>query len=750
MPSLKRRQFLQAAGSTLSTLCLSQIIVQRQGDRYGRVLAQNTPRKLALLVGVNDYPTEVSSLRGCLTDVQMQQELLVHRFGFSPSDLVVLTNAQATRQAIIEAFEAHLIQQALPGDIVVFYFAGHGSLVKDPDPIPVAASRVEGYNSTLVTYDARQGNQVNDIMGKTLFLLVSALQSDQVTVMLDSCYSGGGTRGALRVRAVDVPMAQSEAGPGAAELATQATWLARLGWSPQEFKERRTLGPARGVVLGSTQGNQKATEAAFGAAGPGQFYAGAFTYALTRYLWQQPGSLPLERVFVDLARSTRDVANSTRMVQSPLYEMAPGQNAGQEPLYFSRPQTAAAEAVVLGAEHGQVTFWLGGISSQSLEAFESGAIFSILDTSGHEMGQVEQTRREGLVGYGMLMDERLSMPPVGTLLREQVRGIPTDLTLRVGLDPSLEADLDEARSLLAGLNRIEPVAMDEASSPHYLLGRMTEESRAAAAGVEIPGELGSFGLFTVGLAAIADSFGAPTESIAAAIERLNAQLKLLLAGRVLRSVLNSDTSNLKVGVTVQPVNSPVAVGRSASRGSSENLVAQRLHRVEEALRAGTEIVVNVTNGELRNLYVAILAIGSAGDIAVLYPTDWGAPESASLLEAGQSLAFPRQDVNRNPEHCTNPGDLCLRGSGYVEILTLASTSPLRNALRGLQQIAEQTSTRSGVPLALPKDNPVDVIETLLGDLDRATRSSQRSRNQPRHADTTQLAALSTMLHIVED
>ena len=737
MPSLKRRQFLQAAGSTLSTLCLSQLIVQRQGDRYGRVLAQNTPRKLALLVGVNDYPTGVSSLRGCLTDVQMQQELLVHRFGFSPSDLVVLTNAQATRQAIIEAFDAHLIQQAQPGDVVVFYFAGHGALVKDPDPLPVTAGRVAGYNGTLVTYDARQGDQANDIMGKTLFLLGSALKTDQVTVMLDSCHSGGGTRGDLRVRAIDV----SEAGPSEVELATQATWLARLGWSPQEFQERRTLGPAKGVVLGSTQGNQKAAEAAFGAAGPGQFYAGAFTYALTRYLWQQPGSLALERVFVDLARSTRDVANSS-CLQDPVYEVAPGQNYGQAPLYFSDPQTPPAEAVVLGAEHGQVTFWLGGISSQSLEAFESGAIFSILDASGREIGRVEQTRRVGLVGYGVLMDEGSSMPPVGTLLREQVRGIPTDLTLRVGLDASLEADLDKARSLLIALNRVEPVAVDGTNSPHYLLGRMTEASAAIAAAepVEDPGALGSVGLFTVGLVAIPGSFGVPTESIAAAIERLNAQFKLLLAGRVLRSILNSDTSNLRVGVAVQPVNSTVAVGRSASRGSSDNLVAQRLDRVEEDLRSNTEIVVKVTNGELRNLYVAILAIGSDGYMALLHPTDWSAPESASLLEAGQALTFPQQGTDR----------LYLRGAGYVEILTLVSTSPLRNGLRGLQQIAEKTDTRSGTPLVLAGDDSLDAIETLLGDIDRATRGNQPHREGTQQVDTTQLAALSTMIHIVED
>ena len=53
MVRISRRQFFQFAGSTLATLGLSQLNLQRQGDRYGHVLAQSTPRKVALLVGIN-------------------------------------------------------------------------------------------------------------------------------------------------------------------------------------------------------------------------------------------------------------------------------------------------------------------------------------------------------------------------------------------------------------------------------------------------------------------------------------------------------------------------------------------------------------------------------------------------------------------------------------------------------------------------------------------------------------------------
>ncbi|WP_051055765.1 caspase family protein [Allocoleopsis franciscana] len=85
MNRISRRQFFQFAGSTLASLGLSQLNIQRQGDRYGKVLAQSTPRKLALLVGINQY--SFSPLDGCLNDVELQRNLLIYRFGFNPKDI---------------------------------------------------------------------------------------------------------------------------------------------------------------------------------------------------------------------------------------------------------------------------------------------------------------------------------------------------------------------------------------------------------------------------------------------------------------------------------------------------------------------------------------------------------------------------------------------------------------------------------------------------------------------------------------
>ncbi|ESA38710.1 peptidase c14 caspase catalytic subunit p20 [Leptolyngbya sp. Heron Island J] len=80
-----------------------------------------------------------------------------------------------------------------------FGFLATAPQVIDPEP-----ADDDDLNSTFVPGDIDDEiNTVDDIMGRTLFLLMSALDTDNVTAVLDSCYAGGGTRGSLRIRAAD-------------------------------------------------------------------------------------------------------------------------------------------------------------------------------------------------------------------------------------------------------------------------------------------------------------------------------------------------------------------------------------------------------------------------------------------------------------------------------------------------------------------------------------------------------------------
>ncbi|MFB2977248.1 caspase family protein [Microseira sp. BLCC-F43] len=283
MSRLSRRQFFQLAGSALATVGFSQLNLQRQADSYGKVLAQITPRKLALLVGINSYPSH--PLRGCVNHVELQRLLLIHRFGFNPKYLLILTERQATREGILQVFEEHLIKQAKPGDVVVYHYSGHGSRIFDPDLIVVRyTTDNSGLNGTFVPVDGNlptgypaQGGVVKDIMGHTLFLLMSAVKSENLTVVLDSCFSGGATRD-RRVRSRD---GGKNIRTSPEEKAYQEMWLSRLNLSREDFIKGYRTGVAKGVVLAANAPNKFAIYERLNG-----FEAGAFTYRLNQYMWQ--------------------------------------------------------------------------------------------------------------------------------------------------------------------------------------------------------------------------------------------------------------------------------------------------------------------------------------------------------------------------------------------------------------------------------------------------------------------------------
>ena len=409
MTGSSRRHFLQFAGSTLATLGLSQLNIQQQGDRYGKVLAQSTPRKLALLVGINQYPSE--PLRGCVNDMELQQHLLIHRFGFNPKDIYTLTDEKATRRGILEAFEEHLIKQAKPGDVVVYHYSGHGSRVFDPNPIVVEPGSNGGLNGTLVPVNygsidglPQQGGVVEDIMGHTLFLLMLALKSENFTAVLDSCYSGGATRKEFRVRTRDNKDKKVQVSP--TEKSYQEQWLSRLKLSREDFVKRYQTGVAKGVVLAATNPEQTAVDIRFNG-----FNVGVFTYLLTQYLWQQT-STPEKAIAYAIENVPKDFN------QTPRYEVKVGSGYERQPIYLSNPTSPAADAVVTSVKGNQAKLWLGGVNPAAIKAVENGTVFTSIGAKGGSSGRVTLQSRDSsnrLIGIAMVE----GVVQQGTLLKAE-------------------------------------------------------------------------------------------------------------------------------------------------------------------------------------------------------------------------------------------------------------------------------------------------------------------------------------------
>jgi hypothetical protein len=182
---------------SLKTICLALICAATLATP-----ASAAPHKRALLIGINDYTAahlarqataaerDWTNLSGAVNDAESMREMLVLLHDFAPGDIVTLTDQAATREAILHAIETHLIAQAAAGDIVFFYYAGHGSQVRNTQ-----SDEPDQLDESIVPADSRRG--APDIRDKELRRLFNRIldRGARLTVMLDDCHSGSGARG---------------------------------------------------------------------------------------------------------------------------------------------------------------------------------------------------------------------------------------------------------------------------------------------------------------------------------------------------------------------------------------------------------------------------------------------------------------------------------------------------------------------------------------------------------------------------
>lgn len=158
-------------------------------------LATATPARAdrALLIGIDDY-AYISDLVGSSTDLRNMHAFTRDVWRFAPDEVKVLRDSQATRAAILSGIRDWLIAGSRPGDRVLLYFTGHGSLKPDQN-----GDEPDGFDEALMAYDTRydeatrqwQGMVIDDEIGP----LVDQLVGREVVILIDACYSGTITRG---------------------------------------------------------------------------------------------------------------------------------------------------------------------------------------------------------------------------------------------------------------------------------------------------------------------------------------------------------------------------------------------------------------------------------------------------------------------------------------------------------------------------------------------------------------------------
>ncbi len=153
-------------------------------------------KKHALIIGINDYydakgVLSKESLRGPVNDANAVRELLIKKFGYKTGDIDTIYNATATRENIINGLRKK-IAACKSGDIMFFYFSGHGVWMENKelenDPVK------QGYSQAMLTSDLYSYEDnfkcfIRDVTLKRYFNLFID-KKVILTSVFDCCFSG--------------------------------------------------------------------------------------------------------------------------------------------------------------------------------------------------------------------------------------------------------------------------------------------------------------------------------------------------------------------------------------------------------------------------------------------------------------------------------------------------------------------------------------------------------------------------------
>lgn len=769
-----RRAFLQQAGFVLTTLGVSQTSLLSWATRYQQALAEPTRRKLALLVGINQYPENTyqsakamgTALTGCVTDVELQRELLVHRFGFQPNDVFTLTNERATREAIETAFLDHLVNQAKSGDVVVFHFSGYGSQVKLNDStgtIHNSLVPVDGY------LPAHEQPIIHDLMEDTLWLLLRSLKTQKVTTVLDLSYNSPGRvlQSSLHLRSRPLmPTGQISD----AEQALQEKLLTEVKVTPQQIKAQQRAGQAPGILLAAAQAQGIAAESQWNS-----FSAGLFTYALTQQLWW---ATPATTLRIALGRAAGQVEQHLGQEQQPQLLGQAGRDPSL-PLYFLPPAfTSSADGVVTAVEDNGSSFklWLGGLPPSIVEHYTAGAIVQVVSAIspvdeptpefGAEPGseltteiaaevgenQVLQAQapllqirsRNGLVARAKPYGASKPLPQavvVGSQIWEVLRLLPKSLGLTVALDSTLERiERVDATSAFSSVPSVSSVITGDQPADCFFgkaqgivqaaYAAASDESLSSEEIEDLLAQNGSdapqsgYGLFWIGRAAIPNTLADGEEAVKTAINRLTPQLQTLLAIKLLRLTANAGSSRVGVRATLEMVSPQerIIMQQQVSRSPNppvESQVAPLLAGEGEVpmIPVDSRIQYRLENFSDRPLYFILLGLDSSGSAIALYPAPTTSSEeskakpvpSDSIIHAGETLVIPQASVSSEW--------VVHEPKGFAETHLIFSPSPLTQTYNALSESMRSIGSARRVSML---SQPLNVARAVLQDIHQAS------------------------------
>jgi Caspase domain len=693
---MKRRTFLQRIGSILAILKASEVGCLYPGTPYSQAFAESSSRKLALLIGVNNY-LGIPTLSGCLTDVELQRELLLHRFGFQASDILCLTDDAASRDLIEKAFFEHLTSQCKPGDVVFLHFSGYGSRIQSANALIPVDGYVNSVNSSQVA---------NYLLEDTLLLMLRSLPTDKVFAVIDASYNSPNITPNINPSCgltIRTQLTDTGIDIAASEINLQ-----------KQLKNKIATTPPPLVLSATSSLKQSAAEVQMMG-----FNAGLFTYALTQFLWENTPATSIQMGLGKIENTIQQLGNNQKPTLLNANKI-PQRTTFDDSLPVNS-QIGVEGAVTAIEDNGKtVQLWLGGIPPQILEYYGVNSRFRIIsqDNSPNIVStDIVLRSRSGLTAKATLAEtptishEELK---IGELIREVLRVLPRNINLNIAIDSSLERiERVDATSGFSTVNRVSSVIAGEQPAD-YIFGKLPETKTAAKTKDVLSAS--RYGLFTLGGEFVPNTSGEVGEVAKLAVQRLTAKLQTLLAAKLWRITSNEASSQLAVKVTLETINTtPQSVIQSQTH-------PYKFSNTLTTISTGSRIQLRVENKSSQILYLVIFGLDNSKNAFALFPwqkslsktSEITNPENQPSLQ--NMIIEPGASINI-PEN--NPGfEWIVEGlSNLCETQIILSTAPFS------QTIAALTTTKI-TPVEQPRimtlSNPWEVTQALLQDLHNAS------------------------------
>ncbi len=747
--SLTRREWLKQASLLGAGLWLGNGAM-RNPQALAQTLAQPTPRKLALLVGVNQYPRQpsgsVSVLKGCVTDVELQAELLIHRFGFAATDVLTLKDEAATRSNIESSFIAHLSEQARPGDIVVFHFSGYGCLVRTRLTAQGGAIAGKlGEQQALVPIDGWIPNVVagappvfNGIYEDTLFLLLRSLLTDRVTTILDTGLQPSLALRSKSLRERALPIQDLES-PSVAELALQERLLKQTQMTRDQVQVQRQAGQLPGLVLTAAMGAQPA---ALEVDWP-EFSAGLFSYGLTQQLW----GYETANITVQFNRLSNRMAQHLGAIPQPMIK---GQSFST--LLWASDSLAMPQAVGFIAStnrSGQTSkIWLGGLRAELLELYQSQSCFrtvrigTVPVATSPSAGTPEVLTAASVAimpstatlvqlrsrrGWTAVADLRQGPPLVeGALLAEAIRVLPKNIALKLALGSGLNRiERVDATSFISMENKSLQVVGDTQPADYIFTKISTPSSIAAVPVQSSPQTLDNFGLAYLSGTLLPNTAITRSGVVKVALQRLRPVLDTLLALKLLTLSANI-ASALHISATLEQVEDvPQPLIRLQTPGDPEipffeQLTEAFVSKADKSAKvlsipSGTVIQYRMNNWNHFPIYVWLVGVNSSTTLFSSYAKEG----TTALTDAIDSPAILKPLIIQPGTSATLPtASQVWKASNMIglnQAFLIVTRQPLTQTL-AMQTTMLKSALPSPITGFIPLPNPLPVIQKLFEDL----------------------------------